>query len=357
MIEILEKYEFSQEDYLMYQFHFVNEKENEIIGTASKAKMQQHDKTFKEVLKNKKEMSKFLKHFIALEVNATELQIYNNEFINDKYEKRISDIIYKNKEKDIYYLVEHQSKVDLNMPQRILEYCMELMKEVKKNQNSNYHTNPVIVPIVIYTGMKKWTVSENFSDTQKVEERYKEYAINLKYKLIDINKYSKEELTNKNTKMTSMMLLEKCINQDETIDAIIKLWKKANNTRKEWLENLIKYAYSQVLSNKEILELIYGKEKIPMEDWIERMKASRRRENRELKKKAIKEGIEVGIREGKKQGIKEGIKEGRAQGIKETIRLIVRNMLEENQDENTIMRYTNVNRQEIEEIRREVEVS
>ena len=52
MIKILEKYEFSQEDYVMYQFHFVNEKENEIIGTASKAKMQKHDKTFKEVLKN-----------------------------------------------------------------------------------------------------------------------------------------------------------------------------------------------------------------------------------------------------------------------------------------------------------------
>jgi len=291
----------------MYQFHFVNEKENEIIGTASKTKMQKHNKTFKEVLKNKEEMSKFLKHFIGLEVKASELQIYNNEFINDKYEKRISDIIYKNKEKDIYYLLEHQSKVDLNMPQRILEYCIELMKEVKKNQNLKYHTNLLIVPIVIYTRMKKWTVSENFSDTQKVEERYKEYAINLKYKLIDINKYSKEELTNKNTKMTSMMLLEKCINQDETIEAIIKLWK------------------------------IYGKEKIPMEDWIERMKASRRRENRELRKKAIKEG--------------------RQEGIKETIRLIAKNMLKENQDENTIMRYTNVDRQEIEEIRRELEAS
>ena len=104
---------------------------------------------------------------------------------------------------------------------------------------------------------------------------------------------------------------------------------------------LEKYAYSQVLSNKEISELIYGKEKIPMEDWIERMKASRRRENRELRKKAIKEGRQ----------------EGRQEGIKETIRLIVRNMLKENQDENTIMRYTNVNREEIEEIRREVEAS
>ena len=130
----------------------------------------------------------------------------------------------------------------------------------------------------------------------------------------------------------------------QPIDAITKLWKKADNTRKDWLENLIRYAYSQVLSNREIIGLIYGKEKIPMEDWIERMKASRRKENRELKKKAIKEG--------RKEGRKEGVKEG----VKETIRLIVVNMLKENQDENTIMRYTNANKEEIEEIRREVQL-
>ncbi len=50
----MEKYEFSHEDYLMYQFHFVNEKENQILGTASKVRCQKHDKTFKEVLKDKK---------------------------------------------------------------------------------------------------------------------------------------------------------------------------------------------------------------------------------------------------------------------------------------------------------------
>lgn len=224
----MEKYEFLQDDYLMYEFHFVNKKENEIVGTVSKVMAQKHDKTFKDVLKDKREMSEFLKQFIGLEVDTSKLQIYNTEFINNKYEKRNSDIIYKEKEREIYYLIEHQSKVDMNMPHRILEYCMELMKEVKKNQNLKDATNPLIVPIVIYTGMKKWTVSDNFSDTQKVEERYKKYAINLKYKLIDINKYSKEELTNKNTKMTSMMLLETYKNDKETIKLIIKNMLKDN---------------------------------------------------------------------------------------------------------------------------------
>lgn len=264
--------------------------------------------------------------------------MYNSEFINDKYEKRISDIIYKEKQKEIYYLIEHQSKVDINMPHRILEYCMELMREVKKNQNNKKEINPLIVPIVIYTGTREWTVSENFSDTQKVEEKYKKYAINLKYKLININKYSKEELTNKNTKMTSMMVLEKCKNYNETRETIIQLWRNANEERKAWLANLIKYVYSQMLKDKEILKLMNKKERLPMEDWIERMKANRRKEDRELRRKAVKEGRA----------------EGRAEGIREAITSIIKNMLKENQDENTIIRVTNAKKEDIEEIRKEL---
>lgn len=353
MINILEKYEFSQEDYLMYEFHFVNEKENQLAGTVCKVRTQKHDKTFKEVLKDKEEMSKFLKEFIELEVDTSKLQLYNSEFINSKYEKRISDIIYKEKEKEIHYLIEHQSKVDVNMPHRILEYCMELMREVKKNQNLKKGRNPLIVPIVIYTGTSKWNVSENFSDTQKVEERYKKYAIDLKYKLIDINKYGKEELTNKNTKMTSMMLLERCKNDEELKKVIIELYRNANMERREWIENLIKYVFPGVLNDGEILKLIKRREKMPMEDLIERLKANRMREDKALKKKAVREGL----REGRAQGIVEGRAKGKKEGIKETIKLIVKNMLKENQDENTIMKFTNANKEEIEEVRRELEAS
>lgn len=284
----MEKYEFSQEDYLMYEFHFVNEKENEVVGTASKVRCQKHDKTFKEVLKDKKEMSKFLKQFIELEVDASKLEMYNSEFINNKYERRISDIIYKENGKEIYYLIEHQSKVDINMPQRILDYCMELMREVKKNLN--------------------------LKD-----------AINLKYKLIDINKYSKEELTNKNTKMTNMMVLEKCKDKEELKNMMIELWKRANTVRRGWLENLIKYVFPEILDDEEILMLMKGREKLPMEDLIERIKA-----NEKKKEKAL---------------------------IKKTIRTIIKNMLKENLDEDTIIKFTNAKRKEIEKIRMELEAN
>ena len=269
-------------------------------------------------------------------MEANKLEIYNNEFISKRYEKRISDIIYKEKEKEIYYLIEHQSRVDKNMPNRILEYCMELMREVKKNSREG--TNPLIVPIVIYTGAKKWNVSENFSDTQKVEKKYKKFAINLKYKLIDIGKYSKEELANKNTKITSMMLLEKCKNDEETRKIIMELWKNANEERRKWLASLVRFVFTEISKDIAILKLINEKERTSMEDWIERMKENRRKEDIKLKRKAIKEGRVEGIK----------------QGIKETMISIIKNMLKENQDENTILRFTNAKKEDIEEARREL---
>ena len=220
------------------------------------------------------------------------------------------------------------------MHNRILEYCMELMREVKKNSREG--TNPLIVPIVIYTGAKKWSVSENFSDTQKVEEKYKKYAINLKYKLVDRKKYSKEELTNKNTKITSMMLLEKCKNDEETRNEIMQLWKNANGERRKWLANLVKFVFTEISKDQVVIKLMNEKERTSMEDWIERMKENRRKEDIKLRKKAIKEG--------------------RAQGRAEAIALIIKNMLKENQDENIIIKFTNAKREDIEEVRKELEM-
>jgi len=123
-----------------------------------------------------------------------------------------------------------------------------------------------------------------------------------------------------------MMLLEKCKDKEELKEIIIELYGNANTARREWLENLIKYVFPSVLNDSEILKLIKGKEKMPMEDLIERLKANRRREDRELKRKAISE----------------------------TIKSVITNMLKENHAEEMIMKITNAKKEEIEKIRQEM---
>lgn len=104
-----------------------------------------HDKIFKNILSSVKEMQQFLKDFLEMEVNAENLEKYKNSFITSNYKNKESDIIYKQKYKQIYYLIEHQSSLDSNIPTRILNYCVELMREVQKDYNKPKNINPVMI--------------------------------------------------------------------------------------------------------------------------------------------------------------------------------------------------------------------
>ena len=321
------KYEFSKEDYEMYKSFFENRLDKVKIVSIDSVN-QKHDKTFKEILSNKQEMTKFLEQFIGMEVEE-ELEKHNSSFINKHYERRESDIIYKMKNKEIYYLIEHQSTVDSQMPRRILEYCMEIMREIQGNKKEE--TNPLIVPIVIYTGIRKWTVPTDFSDTQKVEEKYKKYKIRLQYQLVDISEYNKKELMEKDTKISSMMLLEKCKTREEVRETLIELSMKAKDKeRVEWIKDLVEYVFPEILGEdiERILEIIEEKEKSNMQDLVKRIKSyEERREKRLINK-----------------------------GIKETITSMVINMLKFNESEEKIIKYTNVKKEEIEKIKKQLEI-
>ena len=82
------------------------------------------------------------------------------------------------------------------------------------------------------------------------------------------------------------------------------------------------------------------------EEWIERIKRNERKKEKKL--------TEAGITIGRKEGLQEGKREGVRVGKKETIIEIVKNMLKLNQDENTIMKFTNAKREDIEEAKRQM---
>ena len=80
-----------------------------------------HDKMIKKILSRKKETVKFINEFLNLREKIEEKQIEqcSSEFITNQYESKQSDIIYKIKNKPIYFLIEHQSTIDEDMAFRI----------------------------------------------------------------------------------------------------------------------------------------------------------------------------------------------------------------------------------------------
>ena len=189
---------------------------------------QYHDKIFKETLDNKKEFIEFIKKYVIdekeIQIEDSDIEKYNTKFITSNFKTKESDIIYKIKEKEVYFIVEHQSTIDNKMPERMLEYCLQLIIGKKRDIKIN-EKYPLICPIVLYTGRKKWDVPRSISEKQERYEYIKELEYP-KYNLVDINDYSIEELIEEKTELSKALLFEKIKTKDEFNEVIEKLVKK-----------------------------------------------------------------------------------------------------------------------------------
>ena len=132
-----------------------------------------HDKIFKDILQNKEEIVEFINKFGDYEVNAEDLEIYNPNYITKKYEYKNADIVYKMTDKQLYFLIEHQTKVDYSMAYRVFNYCLEIIRSVVQDKDVNRITYkyPRIVPIVLYTGNQKWSSSNSFANIQEGQSK------------------------------------------------------------------------------------------------------------------------------------------------------------------------------------------
>ena len=295
---------YTYKDYLRYKEIYVADKfeeEQEEYNCYSKQINKTHDKLMKTIL-TKKEVSKLLKRYINIEVPEEELEEYKNSYITKNYKERESDIVYKQKGKEIFFLIEHQSSIDYNMPFRILEYSVEIIRqEIKNKSNSKELKYPQIVPIVIYTGNKKWDVKEKISQMQ---EELKGYSAELfKYNLIDINKYTKEELLKENTMFSKIAVLEKSKTSEEMLKTLEEIIKKTKDEKEE-LYRIINYIIRPKIGDgktDKILKIIREKEDNSMVQ--------------EIFARECDKHFERGVKQGRKEGIEEGIKEGIKQSV------------------------------------------
>lgn len=130
----------------------------------------EHDKLFKDLLSDSEETIKFINKFLKLEVpiKENELELYNSSHITTDYKSKEADVVYKKKNEDIYFLIEHQSTIDISMPYRIKNYVIEILRIAvdKSKIHQKGYKYPLVVPIVLYTGKKKWNAKLKFEDMQ-----------------------------------------------------------------------------------------------------------------------------------------------------------------------------------------------
>ena len=282
----------------------------------------EHDKMFRIALSNKKDACKFIKSIINFKTELTEndLKLYKTNFVTSQFKNREADVIYKIKDKNIFILIEHQTKVDYSMPYRILEYQFEIMRNNVQHGKLNKKDTiyPAIIPIVLYAGKEKWNTKNSIRQLQDND------LVDLKelssFYLVDVNKYKKEELLNNDILISKLMLLESAKTNEELAKYLEEIIPKIKEEDKGFIINVIDYILSQKIGNtkakESIKKLSGGDEK--MLACVEMLREEERTMLNKIKT-SKKQGIKIGEARGIKIGEKRGVKIGEEKNKKETL--------------------------------------
>ena len=289
----------------------------------------EHDKIFRTVLDKKTDVSKFLNKFLGLNIKTEELEKYNSSYIDPKFKNKEADIVYRIKDKNIFLLIEHQTKIDKKMPIRLLEYSAAIIESAI--EDTKYKPKPRVIPIVLYTGKIKWKIENETIEKQQFFKEVK--LIDGEFNLIDINDFSKKELLEDDIFITKMMLVEKCKDEIEMVQALEKIENKIKEEDKSTFRRIVKEIWSLRIGTENANKIL---EKI--EEGSGNMMAV----------------MEMLLAENEKYiniGRQEGRQEGRLEGGKQKIKEIVQKMLAENFTKEMIMKITGLKKEEIEEIK------
>ena len=298
-----------------------------------------HDKTYRKLLENKKNAVRVINDFLKPpnRVQENEIEKYNSSYISDELKNSEADVVYKMKNEDVFFLIEHQTKIDYSMAYRILKYELSIidscLSEPKVRYKNKGYIYPLIIPIVLYTGTKKWDAKLNLREIQSQWREYVGLELS-RYNVLDINDLDNKKLLQEENTISKLLVIEKSNTQNEFIEnlrEILNELSRKNYTKEErkLCEITIKAMIKDRFNKKEA-EQILKNLRFERGDNMFRVEEMFKREERRFRA------------EGKREGeISERIK-------------IIKNMLKEKFSINVIASVSGVNEKEIEKIAKEM---
>ena len=195
------------------------------------------------------------------------------------------------------------------MSLRILKYEILVIESAKDNslKNKKEKVYPTVIPIVLYTGRKRWDAEVFFLNLRTEFAKYRGIEV-AKYNLIDINDSNEKELLNERSILSKAMLIEKSKNKEELKENLKKIVQEVsinpNIYTKEQVEiliNIMKYILINKVEKKEIEKLIRilrgDKNMLAVLEMLEE-------EDRKTFNKGKKEGKKEGKKKKKNQWLK-----------------------------------------------------
>ena len=102
------------------------------------------------------------------------------------------------------FLIEHQSAVDFEMPQRLLHYIDVIWQHIRNatpeaERRAKEFRLPPVVPVVFYTGERPWTGHHRLSDVVAFGEQLRPHLPDFELQIVQVRALEDEELAKKDT--------------------------------------------------------------------------------------------------------------------------------------------------------------
>ena len=207
---------------------------------------QEHDSTFKFLFENAKDILFLVRDVIgyswAKDIQEDSIELANKEFVDEDFLQRRADVIAKAKLKDrevyFYIIVENQSRVDGNMPKRLLEYMILLWA---KKIREGVKKLPAIIPIVTYNGLDKdWDIPQEIISEFDIFK-----ADIVRYALVNISKLDAKALLQEEEDVLSPVVFYLEQVRDDTeklIERLKELVPKLQNFSQTNMERFLTWA-------------------------------------------------------------------------------------------------------------------
>ena len=316
----------------------------------SKKKNTNHDNFVKKVMENPVAASEFLEEFLPAQyidmLDLTTLKVEKESYVEDSLKSRLSDIVYSLQTKPndagktdttlVYTLVEHQSSPDYMIAFRLWKYSLLLLERHTKKRNKL----PVIIPLVLYNGKKKYNVPMNLWELFTYPILAKK-AMADDYHLIDLNAMNDNDIDYEKH-LSFVLYTLKHIHDRDTLKMLEQAMQKCTKALiidkgKDYVHTklILWYSDSKVpAENKQLLEQLII-DNLPKEDTDNIM--------RTIADTYIEEGVEKGIAIGEARGVEKGIEKGANTKALE----IARRMLQEKTDVKFISSVTGLSTDDI----------
>ncbi len=319
-----------------------------------------YDKAYKILLSNRAMFATLLHHFVpgdwVKKLDIDTLIRVDKSYVLSDYKEKEADLVYRaqlnGQEFYFYVLLELQSRVDFQMPHRLLTYMTEIWRDAQNNtpqfeKRRKSYKLPAIVPIVLYNGNAKWTAVRSFREMLEGEHHFGAELLNFRYVLLDVKRLDAQQLE----EMENLIGLVFLVEQNPGAVPFTNRLRKSSQMLKRLNPELFQLfkAWFKMTNPKETEKIghILDEYEHPkgVDTMISNLTKALRDEYYEMRRKGLEDGMAEGLAEGRV--------EGRVEGEAAASLKIARNLLKEGMSTVQVARLTGLSLSDVEGLEKE----